>query len=117
MMRMTKSELVEAIAKKRPTMPAAAVERAVNTAFDSTADDSRRGGRVGLRGFGTFSVPRRRARQGRHPKPGVSFAVPPKSVPFFVIGHERRERVNDGRLKHPFARRGAALRSSNGQSA
>ena len=98
---MTKSDLIEVVAKKQPALPAAAVERAINTGFDGITDELRRGGRVEVRGFGSFSIRARRARGGRNPKTGASINVPPKRVPFFVTGVDLGNRVNEGRLKYP----------------
>ena len=54
----------------------------------------RRGDRVELRGFGTFSVRLREARQGRNPKTGAVVAVGKKAVPAFKTGKEMRARLN-----------------------
>lgn len=87
-----------------PHLSARDVEIVVNTIFDSMTDALGKGDRIEIRGFGSFSVRHRRARQGRNPKTGDSIAVPPKRVPFFTVGHELRERVNEGRLKYPIVR-------------
>jgi len=52
------------------------------------------GGRVEIRGFGSFSVHHRPARHGRNPKTGESVEIPPKYVSHFKPGKELRERVN-----------------------
>ncbi len=98
---MTKSALILAITAKMPHLSARDVEVVVNTIFDSMTDALRKGDRIEIRGFGSFSVRQRRSRQGRNPKTGTSIGVPAKKVPFFVVGHELRERVNQSRLKHP----------------
>jgi len=103
---MTKSGLIQSIAVKMPHVSARDVEIVVNTIFDSMTNALRGGDRIEIRGFGSFSVRHRRARQGRNPKTGESIAVPPKRVPFFVVGHELRNRVNDGRLKYPIVKSG-----------
>ena len=54
----------------------------------------RRGDRVELRGFGTFSVKIREARQGRNPCTGVVVAVAKKAIPAFKTGKEMRARLN-----------------------
>ena len=98
---MTKSDLVEAIAKKEPALPAAAVERAVNLVFDSITAALAGGDRVEVRGFGAFSVRTRRARRARNPKTGGPVDVPPKRVPFFVTGKDLAQRVNASRFTYP----------------
>ena len=91
---MTKSELIARMAAKHPELPAADLEKVVNTIFDEIADALATGGRVELRGFGAFSVREREARRGRNPRTGESVSVPAKRVPFFKTGKELRERVN-----------------------
>ena len=100
---MTKSGLIQAVAARMPHLSARDVEIVVNTIFDSMTNALKVGDRIEIRGFGSFSVRHRRARQGRNPKTGESIAVPPKRVPFFTVGHELRQRVNDGRTKYPIA--------------
>ena len=51
------------------------------------------GGKVELRGFGSFRTKSRGARQGRNPRTGDTVPVPSKKVPFFRVGKELRERV------------------------
>lgn len=101
---MTKSELIEAIAAKHPTLPAHGLETAINLVFDSITTELAGDGRVEIRGFGSFTVRHRRARQGRNPKTGQSIEVSPKRVPFFVTGLDLARRVDEGRLKCPIVR-------------
>ena len=98
---MTKSELIEAIAAKHPTLPAHGVESAVNLVFDAITAELARDGRVEIRGFGSFSARHRQARQGRNPKTGAAIDVPAKRVPFFIAGRELARRVDEGRLTYP----------------
>jgi integration host factor subunit beta len=62
--------------------------------FDAMTEALARDDRIEIRGFGSFSVRRRRSRQGRNPKTGASIQVPEKRVPFFTVGHELKERVD-----------------------
>ncbi|OGQ89079.1 MAG: integration host factor subunit beta [Deltaproteobacteria bacterium RIFOXYA12_FULL_58_15] len=101
---MTKSGLIQAVTTKMPHLSARDVEIVVNTIFDSMTDALQGGSRIEIRGFGSFSVRHRRARQGRNPKTGESIAVPPKRVPFFTVGHELKQRVDDGRLQYPIVK-------------
>ena len=98
---MTKSGLIQAVAARMPHLSARDVEIVVNTIFDAMTGALQTGDRIEIRGFGSFSVRHRRARMGRNPKTGESIAVPPKRVPFFTVGHDLRERVNEGRLTYP----------------
>lgn len=94
---MTKSGLIEALAARMKHLPQKDLEVVVNTIFEAMTDALCRDERVEIRGFGSFSVRKRHARQGRNPKTGHAVDVPAKRVPFFTVGNELRERVNLGR--------------------
>ncbi len=98
---MTKSGLIEAITARMAHLPARDVEVVINTIFETMTDALKANDRIEIRGFGSFSVRHRRARTGRNPKTGATIDVPPKRVPFFTVGHELRERVNEGAKKYP----------------
>lgn len=91
---MNKSDLIEVLTKKFPSMAGRDVEVIVNTIFDGMTDALRRGDRIEIRGFGSFEVRSRKPRIGRNPKTGASVNVSQRSVPFFKVGKELRERVN-----------------------
>ncbi len=91
---MTKSELILRLAEKSPHLYHRDVERIVSTIFDEITAALARGDRVELRGFGAFSVKKRRARIGRNPRTGQSVHVAEKHVPFFKTGKQLRERLN-----------------------
>jgi len=91
---LNKSDLIEMLAKKLPSMAGRDVEVIVNTIFDSMTDALRRGDRIEIRGFGSFEVRCRKPRIGRNPKTGSSVNVGERKVPFFKVGKELRERVN-----------------------
>ena len=97
---MTKSGLIEAVAGQLPHLAQRDLEVVVNTLFDAMTDALSVGDRIEIRGFGSFSVRQRKARQGRNPKTGQVINVPAKRVPFFTVGHELRERVNNGAEPH-----------------
>jgi integration host factor subunit beta len=94
---MTKAELVDKIAEKKPGLTRKQVEVVVNTVLDGIKDALSREDKVEIRGFGSFRVRFRRAKEGRNPKTGETVHVPPKKVPFFKAGKEMREMV-DGKL-------------------
>lgn len=96
---MTKSGLIEAVAARMPHLAQRDLEVVVNTMFDAMTHALAMGDRIEIRGFGSFSVRHRRSRQGRNPKTGELIDVPAKRVPFFTVGHELKERVNDGFLR------------------
>ncbi len=66
----------------------------VDIFFEEITQRLAEGGRVELRGFGTFSTREREARTGRNPRTGESVDVPAKRVPYFKPGKEMRERLN-----------------------
>ena len=65
---MTKSGLIEEVAKQTPHISKKDMEVVVNTIFDSMIDALREGERIEIRGFGSFQVKIREAREGRNPK-------------------------------------------------
>ncbi|WP_268894923.1 MULTISPECIES: integration host factor subunit beta [Steroidobacteraceae] len=93
---MTKSELIELIAAKQKHLPAKDVELAVKQVLEIMSDALAQGGRIEIRGFGSFSLHFRPPRQGRNPKTGETVALSGKYVPHFKPGKDLRERVNDG---------------------
>lgn len=91
---MIRSELLQALARDNPGLRADEIEKVVNVFFDEIAQRLAKGGRVELRGFGSFSTRQREARKGRNPRTGESVSVPGKSVPYFKPGKEIRARLN-----------------------
>lgn len=94
---MTKSELIEILSKRQPHLKSEDVDLAVKSMLDQMADKLAEGGRIEIRGFGSFSLHFRPPRVGRNPKTGDSVALAGKHVPHFKPGRELRERVNRGR--------------------
>ena len=90
---MNKSELIEALAKEKELTYKRA-EEIVNTIFSSLSKTLVDGGRIEIRGFGSFVVKDYKSYQGRNPKTGESIHVEPKKLPFFKVGKELRDRVN-----------------------
>jgi integration host factor subunit beta len=91
---MTKSELVEHLADGDAGLNKKEAELIVNTIFDSIGDALVGGDRVEIRGFGSFSVRERDAREARNPKSGEVVRIPAKKTPFFKTGKELRARVD-----------------------
>ena len=91
---MIRSELISNLAEKHPQLTASDVELAVKNIIDSLANSLAKGGRVEIRGFGSFSVRIRPARLGRNPKTGEEVQVPERATLYFRPGTELRERVN-----------------------
>lgn len=94
---MTKAEFIDKIAGQRPDLNRARVEAVVNTVLESIIDALSRNDRVEIRGFGSFSIRERGAKQGRNPKTGETVSVPPKRVPFFRAGKDMKAMV-DGKI-------------------
>jgi integration host factor subunit beta len=92
---MTKSELIEKIALRQEQLPAKDVELAVKTILDEMSNVLASGGRIEIRGFGSFSLHYRAPRVGRNPKTGDTVELNGKYVPHFKPGKDLRERVND----------------------
>jgi integration host factor subunit beta len=91
---MTKRDLIEEVLKQFPRFARRDAEVMVNAVFDSMTAALCRGDRIEIRGFGSFVVKHRQAREGRNPKTGALVAVHAKRVPFFKVGKELRLRVD-----------------------
>lgn len=91
---MTKSELIARLARSFPQLNHADADFAANVILQGIAEKLSSGGRVEIRGFGSFKLNVRPPRMGRNPKTGERVHVPAKAVPHFKSGVELRERVN-----------------------
>ena len=91
---MTKSELIDALAKKQPHLALKDVELAVKCIVEKMNQALSTGERIEIRGFGSFSLHKRPPRMGRNPKTGESVALAEKHVPHFKPGKELRDRVD-----------------------
>ncbi len=91
---MTKSELVEQLSTNAESLNKKEAELVVNTIFTSIGDALVSGDRVEIRGFGSFSIRERDAREARNPKSGEIVSIPAKKTPFFKTGKELRSRVD-----------------------
>ena len=91
---MTRSELIELMASQQNQLTTKDVELAVKLMIDHMAESLTSGERIEIRGFGSFSLHYREARQGRNPKTGDAVELEGKYVPHFKPGKELRDRVN-----------------------
>ena len=91
---MTKSELIENLAAKYPTLSFKQVEGIVKDIIELISQSLQDGKRIEVRGFGSFSLHYRQPRVGRNPKTGDSVKLKAKYVPYFKAGKELRERVD-----------------------
>ena len=92
--KMTKSELIEVIAREQSHLAYRDVELAVKCMIEQMSQALASGERIEIRGFGSFSLHFRPPRVGRNPKTGDSVELNGKYVPHFKPGKELRERVN-----------------------
>ncbi len=91
---MNRSELIRLIAARFPQLISTDIELSVAVILDGITAELSSGGRVEIRGFGSFSLNYRHPRIGRNPKTGERVEVPAKWVPHFKAGKELRERVD-----------------------
>lgn len=84
---MNKAELIDAIAEKSGLTKVDS-KKALDAFVESTVDALKKGDRVALVGFGSFSVATRAARDGRNPKDNTPLKIPAKKVVKFKAGSE-----------------------------
>jgi integration host factor subunit beta len=92
---MTKAELIKKVSE-RVEIPLKAAKVVVETFFDAMSESLEKGERIEIRGFGSFVVRHYGAYKGRNPKTGKIVDVPPKKLPYFKVGREMKELVNEG---------------------
>jgi len=90
----TKRDLIEEVAQQYPRFSRRDAEVMVNAVFDSMTDALAKGDRIEIRGFGSFMIKQRAAREGRNPRTGAIVSVAAKKVPLFKVGKELRLRVD-----------------------
>jgi len=83
---MTKAELIASIGKAAKISKASA-EKTLNTFTNTVMKALKRGDKLTLTGFGTFSVAKRRARTGRNPQTGKEIKIPATRVAKFKAGN------------------------------
>ena len=94
---MTKSELIELIARKQPQLSYKDIELVVKTSLEHMVSALSTGERIEIRGFGSFTVRPYKPYSGRNPRTGAPVPVPAKRLPFFKVGKELKELVNNSR--------------------
>jgi integration host factor subunit beta len=92
---MTKSELVDKLVESNGILTRKESEVIVSLVFDSMSEALKEGEKVEIRGFGSFTIRDREAREARNPKSGELVKIPSKKTPFFKTGKDLRERVNN----------------------
>ena len=82
---MTKADLIEKMASDADISKAAA-GKALDSFVEAVIKTVKKGNKVGLVGFGTFSVSKRKARTGRNPQTGATIKIAARKVPKFSAG-------------------------------
>ena len=93
---MNKADLIDRIASNCG-MSKAQAGAAIDTTVDSITSALKKGDRVALIGFGTFSVSQRKARNGRNPQTGATLKIAARKVAKFAAGAELKKAVNRGK--------------------
>lgn len=91
--KMNKSELIDAIASDSGLTKADS-KRALDAFVDTTTKALKKGDKIALVGFGSFSVSKRSAREGRNPQTGKTIKIPAKNVVKFKPGADLSGAVN-----------------------
>ena len=90
---MNKAELIDAVANSADISKAAA-GRAIDGAITAITKALKKGDTVTLVGFGTFSVRKRAARNGRNPRTGETIKIRASKAPGFKSGKALKDAVN-----------------------
>ena len=90
---MNKNDLIANVADDAGLSKADAT-KAVDSVFDTITAALKKGGDVRLVGFGTFSVVKRKASQGRNPRTGEPINIPASNQPKFKAGKGLKDSVN-----------------------
>ncbi len=89
---MTKKDLIEVVAKKA-NLTNKASRDAVQTFLNTIRDSLKRGEKVVITGFGTFSIRKRAERVGRNPKTGEKITLAARKTPGFTPGKTFKKSV------------------------
>jgi len=87
---MAKTDLIDRVAKATGLEKTKAIE----ATLDIVTKELKRGGRVQLTGFGTFSTSRRKKRMGVNPKTGAKITIPARKVPKFSPGKALKDSIS-----------------------
>jgi DNA-binding protein HU-beta len=89
---MTKTELIDKMAKDA-NIPKAAADKALDSFVDGIKKTLKKGNKVTLVGFGTFSVSNRKARKGRNPQTGETIKIKASKSPKFKAGKAFKDAI------------------------
>ena len=90
---MNKNDLIKAVADDC-SLSRASAESAVDSVFDNISSSLSKGAEARLVGFGTFSVVKRKASEGRNPRTGEAIKIPASKQPKFKAGKGLKDQVN-----------------------
>jgi DNA-binding protein HU-beta len=89
---MTKVQLIDVVSKNAKLSKAGAA-KAIDAVFSGISKSLKKGEKVTLVGFGTFSISKRKARRGRNPQTGSEIKIPAARVPKFTAGKALKKAV------------------------
>lgn len=89
-----KSELIAEISRQLSHLPEKDIALAVNSVIEQMSTILSEGGRIEIRGFGSFCLHYRPPRKAHNPKTGEKLVTEPKYAVHFKPGKELREEVN-----------------------
>lgn len=92
-----KSQLIAEISSRLSHLPEKDIALAVNSIIEQMSDILSNGGRIEIRGFGSFCLHYRPPRKAHNPKTGEKLTTSPKYAVHFKPGKELREQVNANR--------------------
>ena len=91
---MNRSDLIDAL-KDKIALNRKDASKVVDTFFDALKETLANGNRIEIRGFGSFSVKHYKPYVGRNPKTGEQIQVTSKKLPFFKVGKDLKEGVDN----------------------
>jgi DNA-binding protein HU-beta len=89
---MNKGELIESVAKDAKISKAQA-QAALDSFVKNVKKSLKKGDKVTIVGFGTFSANKRAARTGRNPATGATIKIPARKVPKFTAGKDLKDSI------------------------
>jgi DNA-binding protein HU-beta len=92
-----KADIVDHIASSVDGLTKKAAGEAFDAAIEAIVKGLRRGDRVQIPGFGSFSVSKRAARKGRNPATGATITIKASKNVRFKAGKELKDTLNKGR--------------------
>jgi integration host factor subunit beta len=98
---MIKSELVELVGRRQDHLSEHDITFSLNTILNKMCDHLSQGGRIEIRGFGSFSLHYRAPRQAHNPKTGEKLITPPKQAVHFKPGKDLKEQIDNSKENNP----------------